>query len=337
MKVNRVEEAIGQNTKFAGIALSFASSQLKSAVRISDCVAFYPILPFALDPYWEQWIGTPRSQEISQANLVLLTTLPTTSPGILDAENSQLEATAIKLFYSVMMLGVPAYGNLSVLNGANNNGIVEIRQIARMPKFYIGSGNLEYQINKQSAQDAGEIFGAIEHIYSVEKQYTQLRRGLKAFLHGLAEEQDYDRLHQFVRSLDVLILSERGKGARQFRHRCRTFALHNQNSHQILDTMYELRGRTEHLTDWDDVFPGSGEQDLLKIMNQRTRQAEALARHAFRTIFTTPSLLEHFKTNNSLKKFWNLTDKERHQLWPNELKYNLDSISLVLSEPAAKQ
>jgi len=299
-------------------------------VKVSDRLAFYPRLPFTIGPQWEQWIGTLRSKEITEANLVLMATLPTSSAGILDAENQMLQTQVINLLYSVLLLGVPAYANMNVLTGANNNGTMEIRQLLEMPKFYFGLEN-PYQFHEKSAKEAGMIFEVLDHMFTAEKDFVQVKRGLIVFLKGLSENLNYDRLHQFVRSLDALIMSEQGKGATQFRHRCCTFAIHNPRTPVILDNMYELRGRSEHLTDWDGIFPELGEKDQLlqlKIMNQRAQQTEALARQTFRTILTTPSLLEHFRTATSLKNFWSFPDDRRLKLWPNNLKFNLDSISL---------
>lgn len=327
MNLNHI---IRENTKFALIALSSASSQVKSPIIISDdedTIGVYSQFPFEMDETWKGWLGTLASEEISKANLVLLTTRLTLKPEILDEENQQLRETVLKLLYSLLLLGVPNYRNLYVMTGARKD-IVGVRQLQKMPIFYTGNENKPYIFTEESAKEIAEIFAAIQHIYSQPTQFIQLRRGLRAFQIAITEGQDYDRLHQFVRSLDALIMSEKGEGKKQFRSRCsRTFTIHNSKTHQVLDTIYELRGRVEHLTDWDDIFPKQSEQERIKLTNQSTRQAEALARHTFHKILTSPSLLQHFKTNDLIKTFWNLGDEEIEKVWPKKERFDLESVS----------
>lgn len=315
---------IGNNCKFAAVAFSRSISELGNKIKVGDDLFFLPEMPFKVDSTWEKWLGTLRSDEILQANLVLFATVPSTNPGVLDAENQTLEETVLKLLYSLLVLGVPSYGNMNVLNGANQDGHIAVRQVARMPTFYVGAGNLPYIVNDDAVVKARRIFDSIRTIYSTPGKFTQLRRGLKTFQQAITEANDYDRLHQFIRSIDALLMSERGKGAKQFKHRCRTFAQNEPQLEQVLDSMYELRGRVEHLTDWDDLFPETDAQGRLNAANRRTRQAEALSRHVYHEILKTPTLLSIFESPQSLSDFWRLPDDQKAPLWPN--KFDLESV-----------
>lgn len=296
-------------------------------MQVADGLFFLPQLPFEVDSMWQRWLGTLRSDEIAKANLVLLATAPSTSPGILDAENKSLEETVLKMLYSLLMLGVPGYRDMNVLNGANHETQISVRQVARMPTFYVGAGNSPYEVNDNAVTEAGRIFASIRTIYSTPGKFIQVRRGLKAFQHALAEANDYDRLHQFIRSIDALLMTEKGKGAKQFKHRCRTFVQNSSQSGQVLESMYELRGRVEHLTDWNDLFPEATAQGRLSATNRRTRQAEELSRHIYREVLTVPTLLSIFDDVDSIADFWRLADHQKALLWPN--KFDVESVAPV--------
>ena len=322
---------IGNNCKFAAIAFSHSTSSLKNQIKVIDDIFFLPQLPFQVDATWQEWLGTLRSDEILQADLVLFATAPSASPEVFDAENQKLQETVLKLLYSLLVLGVPSYGNMNVLSGANRDGHISVRQVARMPTFYVGSGNSPYAVNDDAVAELRSIFESIRTIYSTPGNFIQLRRGLKAFQQAVAEANDYDRLHQFIRSIDALLMTEKGKGKKQFKRRCRTFILCDSEFEQVLDSMYELRGRVEHLTDWDDLFPKANPQERLSAANRRTRQAEALSRHVHKEILKTPALLSLFQSSQSLIDFWRLPDDEKARLWPN--KFDLDSVDPVTLMP----
>jgi hypothetical protein len=322
---------IGNNCKFAAIAFSRSTSVLGSRTKVVEDLFFLPQLPFKVDSTWQEWLGTLRSDKILQANLVLFATAPSANPGVFDDENQKLQETVLKLLYSLLVLGVPSYGDMNVLHGANQDGHIAVRQVARMPTFYIGSGSSPYVVNDDVVAQTRKIFESMETIYSTPGKFIQLKRGLKAFQQALAEANDYDRLHQFVRSIDALLMTEKGKGKRQFKDRCRTFTLCDPELGQVLDSMYELRGRVEHLTDWDDLFPKATAQDRVSAANHRTRQAEALSRHVYKEILTSPILLNFFEGTQSIVGFWGLPADEKARVWSN--KFALDSVGPVTLMP----
>lgn len=322
---------IRNNYKFAAIAFSRSTSVLKSRTKVGEGLFFLPQLPFEVDSKWQEWLGQLRSDEILRANLVLFATGPSANPGVFDVENQKLQRAILKLLYSLLVLGIPSYANMNVLQGANQDGCITVSQVARMPTFYVGSGSSPYVVNDDVVAQTRRIFESMETIYSLPGKFVQLTRGLKAFLQAMAEENDYDRLHQFIRSIDALLMTDKGQGKKQFKDRCRTFTLCARELEQVLDSMYELRGRVEHLRDWHDLFQKSNDQERLSTANRRTRQAEALSRHVYKEILATPTLLNIFEGNQSIIEFWRLPEDERARVWSN--KFDLDSVGHVTVMP----
>ncbi len=295
---------ITRNSKFAVIALDDATSHLTDVVSVGNGVFFCPKAPFEVDPQWQKWIGSLRTKEIERANLVLLVSRASIKPQVLDDENQELERVALLLWYSVLIVGVPAYTALNVASGGKLADEIQIRQVSRLPEFYYNVNNRPLEFGIDSAREAGRIFKAMDLIYQDPQKFHQLRRGLKSFQRAVAEEIDYDRLHGFVRALDAVVMTEKGKGRTQFVQRCRLFAKAEAETGAILKLMYDLRSRVEYQTDWNDLFPDFSEIERLRRANQITRQAEALARATYRAVLLESSFLYVFEETHAVKEAW---------------------------------
>jgi hypothetical protein len=166
----------------------------------------------------------------------------------------------------------------------------------------------------------------MKRIYEDPKKYRQLRRGLKSFERAISESLDYDRLHGFIRSLDAILMTEKGQGKVQFLKRCKVFIKATSTTDSVLRVMYELRGRVEHQSDWDDLFPNADENGRLHQANEITRQAEAIARTAYHIILRHESLLSLFENTETIKAVWASSDRDG-MLIPDENKIDLSMIS----------
>jgi hypothetical protein len=179
----------------------------------------------------------------------------------------------------------------------------QIRQLSRLPTFYYNAKNLPLALDTASANEACRIFRVLKLIYE-QSDFRQLRRGLKSFQRAISEEQDYDRLHGFIRSLDAIVMTEKGSGRKQFLTRCRCFARADSTLGETLGLMYDLRGRVEHQADWEDLFPGANQEDRLLHANRVTRQAEALARTALHVILQDQTFINIFRNTETIVAMW---------------------------------
>jgi hypothetical protein len=320
-----IDNLIPLNSKFVAIAFDNATSDLSEVLAVAEGIFFCPNAPFEIDLRWRQWIGTLRAGEIENANLVLLASSPSANPQVLDNENQDLERTVLKLWYSVLILGVPAYRGSNVVSGGRVGEEVQIRQVSRVPTFYYNAENMPLRFHSESAHEAGRIFDVINRIYDDPKSFIQLRRGLKSFQKALAEELDYDRLHGFVRSIDAIVMTEKSKGRKNFIKRCQLFIRTDSTTEATLGLMYDLRSRVEHQADWDDLFPDANESDRLCQANQITRQAEALARTVYYVILRDESLVSLFERTDVIKALWTSDNFNRLNV-PEEKKVDLAAI-----------
>jgi hypothetical protein len=120
-----------------------------------------------------------------------------------------------------------------------------------------------------------------------------------------------DRLHQFCRCIDGLILSEPGMGFRQFKSRTELFI--GPGHHGLMGELYEIRSDVEHLH----------EHKYLEVFDRRTRLdlaekaaiAEHIARHTLGQVLSASALWPHFGNSTSLALFWRLNPTDRRSLW----------------------
>lgn len=319
-----IDEIISFNSKYVAIAFDHMACDFTEVLCPAEGVFVCPKVPFNIDHRWQEWIGTLKTNEVTKANLVLISTLRSSSPTVMDAETLRLEATVLKLWYSILLLGVPAYSSANVISGGRLDSEVQIRQFSRLPTFYRGPQSPLFRLKSDLFPKAGRFFEVINKIYANPNKFTQLRRGLKAFQKALAESADYDRLHGFVRSLDAIVMTDKSRGRKSFIQRCRLFLHLKPMSDVTLGLMYDLRSRVEHQSDWYDLFSGAIDSERSVQASLITKQAEMLARAAYQVVLMDEDLLSLFENTDVIKTIWTSGDLDRFHV-DEELKVDLSS------------
>lgn len=151
------------------------------------------------------------------------------------------------------------------------------------------------------------------------EEFRRVIRGLNTLSSGLREHMGQERLHQFVRSLEALILPDIGNTRNQFAHRCQTFTRASNDARATLLEVFDMRSNTENLHEWDKAvqkYPLDQRED---VCWQRTRQIEHLAANAYSRLLRDAALREHFRTNDTIAAFWKMQDAQRQSLWGQPL------------------
>jgi hypothetical protein len=120
-----------------------------------------------------------------------------------------------------------------------------------------------------------------------------------------------DRLHQYCRCIDGLILSEPGSGLKQFKGRTELFI--GPRHHDLMGKLYAIRSDVEHLHEhkYLERFDRTDRLDLV----QKEAIAEHIARNALAHILRNPGLWPHFGNTAALAPFWKLNPTDRQKLW----------------------
>jgi hypothetical protein len=162
----------------------------------------------------------------------------------------------------------------------------------------------------QEAARASEVWREMR-----DPDYARLRRGLSILLVGLRQGFGQERLHQYVRALEALILPEQGKTKKQFVHRCQTFGGSHQDIATILSEAFDMRSDVEHLHAWDRALTGRPVPDRKSLAMKRTRQMEGVACSAYCRILSEADVRRHFGSDESIADFWALSEERRRSIW----------------------
>jgi hypothetical protein len=120
-----------------------------------------------------------------------------------------------------------------------------------------------------------------------------------------------DRLHQYCRCIDGLIVSKQGEAKKRFKSRTELFI--GPRLHDIMGETYDVRSDVEHLHENKhlEVFDRAARLDLVK----KLELMEYIARSALVRILLGCNLWPHFANTSALQAFWAFDDRQRRALW----------------------
>ena len=313
-----------EKSKFALLAVNNVYTDLPTSVfQLCDGTWIMPDLPGTNDlDTWKKWLGSIRLESLVHADLVLLVEEPSDYPWILDDVHQQFSRDLRLLFYTVHLrvgIEISEDDGADLLCGSSVKGVPEIRQVSQMPRFYRSQGRSGAPITQDWLEDSLVLRAGYAEMESNNTQFRRLIRGLNTLFKGLKEEAVQDRLHQFVRALEALILPKSGKTRKNFVHRCQTFARAGDDTGVLLREIYDMRSATEHLHPWDKAVQSYPPDQRKAVGWQRTRQIEHLACDAYSRLLRDPDLREHFRTEDAIVAFWRLMDGQRSELWGTPL------------------
>ena len=309
-----------KNGKFALLTVNNVYTDLPDAVfQLSDGSWVMPGVPVAELGIWKDWIGSIRMERLSSANLVLFVEEPSNNPEILDAVHQRMNKSLSDLFYMLHLRpGIEVELGADLLCGSSENGVPGIRQMSQMPTFYQSKGWQRAPVTEEWLEDALAVRTGIAAMSADKTQFRRVFRGLVTLFKGL-KETGQDRLHQFVRSLEALILPDIGSTKKQFAHRCQTFACAGNNTRAVLLEAFDMRSDTEHLNPWDRAVQNYRLDQREDVCWHRTRQIERLACDAYSQLLRRPDIREYYRTDAAIAAFWKLPDDQRRALWGKPL------------------
>jgi hypothetical protein len=309
-----------KKSKFALLAVNNVYTEVPDAAfQLSDGTWAMPGVPVPDLGIWKEWIGSIRMERLGRANLVLFVEEPSDNPEILDAVHQRLDKDLSRLFYMLhLRAGIEVEEGADLWCGSSENGVPNIRQMSQMPTFYQSKGWKRAPITKAWLEEGLVLRAGVAAMEADKTQFRRVIRGLNTLFNGL-QKTGQDRLHQFVRSLEALILPDIGKTEKQFAHRCQTFARAGDYTRALLLEAFAMRSDTEHLHAWDEAvqnYPADQRED---VCWHRTRQIEHLACDAYSRLLREAGIREHFRTDTAITTFWKLPDDRRRGLWGKPL------------------
>jgi len=322
--------AFDSNDKFAFVSIVnvYSSLAANAEMQLADGTWVFDRIPLRLEDPWREWVGAIRFDNLKKANVVLLRRLRSTNPEVLDAEHEELARPAILLFTLLQLSGVLEYEGAHVLKGSVSRGVSEVRQMSELPRFRHTRGSSRLPVDIDRLQGAVRLKKGLEQIDAPPYAAKRVIRGLNVLMDGLKQRHGQERIHQFVRSLEGLILPETGKTRRQFAHRCQTFAKAGPEAKRILEEAFGMRSNTEHLNNWEQSLQAYAPDDREDVALHRTRQMERLACVAYSRILGDAAVRSWFEIEQKQREFWTgVDDAARRTVWG--VPFDLASVKLV--------
>ena len=305
------------NGKFALLTVNNVYTDLSpEAFQLSDGTLVMRGVPVADLGIWKEWIGTIRTERLSRANLALLVEEPSENPEVVDEVHQRLDKALSDLFYMLHLRpGIEVGEGADLLCGSSIEGIPGIRQMSQMPTFHQSKGWRRAPLTKDWLEEGIVLRSGVT---ADKAKFRRVIRGLITLFKGL-QETGQDRLHQFVRSLEALILPGIGKTKKQFADRSQTFSRARDGTRALLLEAFDMRSDTEHLNAWDKSVQGYPSDQREDVCWQRTRQVERLACDAYARLLRNAALRDRFQTEAAIDTFWKMPEDQRRALWGTPL------------------
>ena len=318
ISINRGENFYCQT--FGGLSVP---DEISAGLEIAPKVWASRGLPVVPGEHWEKWLGELPFRDI-RTGLVLTATAP--QPGAGHFVNAELKRQLDHLAFGLILQEVPDYRESFLIAGANEIGEPDARQFGRARVFYPARNAKPLRVSKSELKRAVFLAAKLDNIDLKGHDWRRLRRSIDALTKGSAEPHLQDeRIHQFVRSLEGLILPKIGKTRAQFIRRSLTFVTANRDPSEALGQIFDVRSKVEHLHNALDALPGATSQEKENLLYRRARQVDRLARFAISRILENDTLRGIFRTDAGIAGFWQKRDDERAQLWGGRL--DLDAIA----------
>ncbi len=301
--------------KFALIAFEKCDSDVEDRQELPCGTTVLTKLPSVLDNTWKSWLGEIAVGHLKDCNLVLLKHRGSAKPEILDHEHKDLAKQINSLFWLLHLCGVPRYTTAFFMVGSVINNQITVRQYSEVTKVYRNRGARRAPVSIHRLREAAELTNVSLHKLGAQDDFSRVKRGLRAIWKALQSKFIDDRLHDYVRAIEALILPEPGKTKRQFVSRCQLFTRKDASTQSLLAEIFDMRSHAEHMHQWDRALARYRAEKRNDVALQRTRQVEQLACFAYRKVLLNPTLRTYFKTDAAISTFWAMKEAERVNLW----------------------
>ena len=270
---------------------------------------------FDVPQEWQRAVGSFRAQQLARNNnLFLCKKTHSATSAVLDDENRSLQR-GVKHFYVGLLLS-SAFSPASrpmMVTGYRLDHVPHIREHTnlRLPMPQDASKPpAVVAADIQAAARLGQRLDAMESA-RVPGGLLRLFRTLRVYADARTHREPLDRIHQYCRCLDGMILPEPGRATKQFKSRTELFV--GPKHHDLMGGLYEIRSHVEHLHEHRHLDASSG--DTLPDVVRKAAIVEAIVRRALATIIGREELWEHFANAETLSSFWALSPEDRHSLW----------------------
>jgi hypothetical protein len=203
---------------------------------------------FEIPSHWREWLGTIRAEEVEHCNLFLLSKLRSAALDVLNGENKILRQRACQFYVGLLLSSTFATVYKPViLTGSRRDGELGLRQQQDLQSPIPCIFRPCPPVTGGQIQMAAQLATRIEAIgtTALAGGHWRLFRTLEIYCEARTTTDILDRLHQYCRCIDGLILPRTGETKRQFKSRTELFI--GPRHHDLMGDIYDVRSAVEHL------------------------------------------------------------------------------------------
>jgi hypothetical protein len=315
MREQNSEAWLSDGEKYALLGLNLKSDQAGFVdEQLSPELAVLTRAAFKMPSHWREWLGSIRAEEVEDCDLFILSKLKSKQPGVLDGENQTLQARVWSFYRGLLLTSrfAPAHKPV-VLTGSREDNEIGARQIQDLeaPVSCVFRGYPE--VTREELRQAARLAVQIGKLGAIAKgdSHWRLFRVLFLYVATRPERDLLDRLHQYARCVDGLVLTRPGKGADDFKSRTELFI--GPGYDDVMGAIYADRNSIEHLHE-DRLLEPFDRAKRLEIVRKEA-VIEYIARTALCRIVLNESLWPHFANRKGLEAFWALPPGARRAIW----------------------
>ena len=303
----------GEKYALLGLSLKYDARAIKTGPLAPE-LAVLTRTAFKMPPHWQEWLGTIRAEEVEDCDLFILTKCKSRQPAVLDGENQMLQRRVRSFYIGLLLASTFATAHKPViLTGSREDEEIGVRQTADLDSPVPNDFRPYPEVTFAEFEEAGRIAGQLELANSVARgpSHWRLLRELHLYTETRAERDLLDRVHQYTRCVEGLLLCDPGKTGKQFKSRSELFI--GPGHHEMMGQIYDMRSKVEHLHE-DQLLEPFDRLVRLDIMKK-----EAIIEHLIRTtlnrIVSNTALWAHFANRAALSAFWALPAPDRQKIW----------------------
>lgn len=269
---------------------------------------------FKIPEEWREWLGSIRVEEVEACTLFVLTKLASAAPDILDGENILLTNRLWAFYRGLLLSSTFATAHKPViLTGSCRNGEIGLRQQQDLDVPVPNDFHPYPDVTPDEFRQAAAIARGLERLAATRQGSNRWRfnRVLHLYSQTRAEPDLLERVHQYARCIDGLILCDPGKSAKQFRSRSELFI--GPHHHDLMGEIYDVRSAVEHLH--EDCFLDPLSRTTQVDITKKEAIIEHIARTTLARIVLNEALWPFFTSKASLAGFWAKPAPERQAIW----------------------
>lgn len=309
-----IETCVVEGEKYALIGLNVKMEGEFERCHPAPALWAFVDTAFTLPTHWREWLGKIRSEEMERCNLFLLSKSPSMRTEALDAENDELWRS-VGDFYTGLVVASPfAPAHKPVhLTGSRRQSEIEVRQQQDLETPIPLLARAYPPVRLEDLDRAAVIAESLEFLRSTYQAGStwQIFQTLRVYLEARTRLDILDRIHQYCRCIDGLILPDPGKTTRQFKNKTKLFI--GDQHHSLMGEIYNIRSAVEHLH--VDRYLQPFDRNVRLELIKREAIVEHIARTSLIKILSGRDLLSHFTSSNALAAFWNKPFVELRRIW----------------------